>query len=273
MGKGPHGRGTNPQNKNSQTPDNQSTRGMIKALAGINSTVNALYNEYKANSKTDNARKSAEGNWVRGGAIAAIGYAGLTIFIVVATGYQAWTARDQERHQLRAYLGVERIEVDCCSHVTRFDVQSPADANVMRVWVKNFGETPASDVRVRILAATIPFNQPFPNNFNFAIPASHGPPVSFPFAEGSIYDLPTEEHPFLGRAPEIDFMAAQESVGKEIIFGHVEFTDIFSDRRYVDFCQIYYRNLANQIQMDTCPQHNGEAQSEPDTIAGQPPPP
>jgi hypothetical protein len=87
-------------------------------------------------------------------------------------------------------------------------------------------------------------------------------PQSIPFIEVSRYMLPEDEQIFsaalLAPFRSTAVMRAQAHMSKVVLFGHIEFTDIFDVRHYVDFCEVYYVDYFNSAEYEDCPQHNGE---------------
>jgi hypothetical protein len=181
-----------------------------------------------------------------------------------ASAWQGYVARDTESRQLRAYLGVDHIEVVCCKIIDEQRRAGFVTANSIKIFVKNSGQTPASDVRVRALYAEYPYDDPFPQNINFTAPQSSGPPGIFPFIEASFYMLAGQVRFFNSPAEPIATMRIQERLSYGVIYGHVEFTDAFNARRIVNFCRIYRITTVADDEFGECPQHNGE---EPPSLA------
>jgi hypothetical protein len=230
-----------------------------RTYRGLLDILNAIYKEYKANSLAANKKAGEDSKWIRRGTIATIAYGISTLAIILVAGFQAWVARDQERRQLRAYIGLDHIVVDCCSHVDEYSNYGRSSANVAHIFIRNVGQTPASDVRVKVGFAEIyPSSLPFPNSIDFSVEHSTGPPQVLPAIEASRYMLPQAKEFYTAMLQTPAVMRAQSGLSKEVIFGHIEYTDVFQVRRYVDFCQIYYIDFFSNTNFENCPQHNAE---------------
>lgn len=245
--------------RSQNVPDNQKSAKAKREYRGLLNVLHSFLNQYKTNSTNDNERSKQDSKWIKAGAIAAIIYSGLTVVIIVAVICQAWTARDQEQRQLRAYIGIDHIDVDCCGHVDEYSSTEKSTENVVHIYIKNVGQTPASDVRVKMgFVEIFPATLPFPDRINFALEHSTGPPQAFPRIEASRYMLPEDKEFYTATPSPTAIMRAQNGLSKVVLFGHIEFTDVFGTRHYVDFCELYFTDYFGNQNFETCPQHNGE---------------
>jgi hypothetical protein len=229
-----------------------------KLARGFLSLGHAFFEKYKADKYKDQKSKEIDSSWIRHGATAAIIYTAITFVIMVVGGYQVFVSRDTERRQLRAYLGVSKIEMHCCALPDIEQGITREIRKVITVVIKNGGQTPASDVRLRGGQFEYPFDSLFPANLDFDMPISNARPTAAPQTEGSEYLLPGEEKPFSIPAAALAIMRTQERLSRVIIYGHVEGTDVFGDRHVTDFCKIYSFDFDGTENFTGCPGHNGE---------------
>jgi hypothetical protein len=96
-----------------------------------------------------------------------------TIFLWGATRDLVDGAEKAERRQLRAYVGVEKLEFECpdlngkCSEVEPADLTIPGliHKNFLVVKVRNFGQTPARDVTVYAYSVFADFPARLPDDY------------------------------------------------------------------------------------------------------------
>ena len=89
------------------------------------------------------------------------------------TGNQWLTAVDSEKRQLRAYVGVEYLKIECAScdsekYIPILPVPGTIAKDFFRISVRNSGVTPARKLKVTTSAVTTTWPNKLPDDFNFA---------------------------------------------------------------------------------------------------------
>ena len=123
---------------------------------------------------------------------------------------------------------------------------------------KNGGQTPASSVRVSFGFQEYSHGQPFPSDivYNANIYASptageHATRTSYYMLQGDI------EH--FWTVPNFPmFLRATNGISSVVIYGTIEFVDIFGDTHMTDFCRMYQAFTDKRRGYEDCPEHNGE---------------
>lgn len=241
-----------------------------KIARGFLALGQTFFNTYKAEIAKAEKDKDAERKWLKLGAKAAIVYTVITAVIMGINVYQASISKrqvriseDTEIRQLRSYLGISKIEVVCCD-LPNIEGPPREVRQIIRITVKNGGQTPSSDVRVRLGQLELPFFQPnISPNMNFDDPVSSGAAAITPFSEASLYILPGLEKSFAGPAATLPIMRAKSRQARVVIYGHVEGTNVFSERNVTDFCEVYSVGPDGLDNFEACPQHNNERPNKP----------
>jgi hypothetical protein len=188
--------------------------------------------------------------------LAAIGGIGAAIF----SGWQAWVAGDNEKRQLRAYLAVTSIGLTCPS-CGNSEYKAPAQGGVgttqdaLHLVVKAASVTPAYDVHVDHLDW-----QYFPKNMLHPVnPTFTKYPNVANVAESRNTILPGDTKPFQTVVRVADFDAAINGKFNLLIYGTINYVDIFDRPWGADFCYIFYGNgtIYNST-FAACPYHNGD---------------
>lgn len=150
----------------------------------------------------------------------------------IDTGRLVRTARDTERRQLRAYIGILDGELRCtsCEQIRTGALKAPApgyrDSDMVWLTVQNGGQTPAYDVAVYLFTKEMPFGEQLPLDFKYPdYPLSTDePPVSHVMANPG-------EKPQCGIELSQDiitqFVRAQNNLVTIYIYGHADYKDIF----------------------------------------------
>ncbi|MEI9891284.1 MAG: hypothetical protein WDN45_12750 [Caulobacteraceae bacterium] len=149
----------------------------------------------------------------------------VTLWLVRKTEGLIRSAEKSSERQLRAYLSVSGMAfVEQDQHGTKFEVKTT---------IKNFGQTPAHDVRFRgrleVLATNVI------QNFDFAL-------VEIPTPEG-VFLGPTQEKFYSNLLDRIlPPLAVSDLLNpsgghKAVIWGTVWYKDAFGRRRYTNFCR------------------------------------
>jgi hypothetical protein len=196
-------------------------------------------NKHSDPAKQDQGRK-LEKFAVLVAALAAFASAG-----AAGTGaWQASIASDTEKRQLRAYVGVESLKVECPScndanYVAVIPVPGAIIKDFILVTVRNSGTTPARKLKVQTNWTRTPWGNGLPENFDF--PDSEGivvPGISHT-ADSNVIIPNTSfvNHGGIGDAR--DFISAREKKIVLFIYGHIDYIDIFDKLQTTTFCYVY----------------------------------
>ena len=181
----------------------------------------------------------------------------MTAVIMIVGIIQAGITRDAENKQLRSYFSVEKISVECCM-IPNEEGPPVETKQLVRVSVKNGGQTPGSNVRVRVGEIEIPFLISDTSGLNFDDPVTSKMTPRAPFSEASLYMLPGATKDFSAPINPVHVMRALARMSRLIIYGHIEAIDVFGDRRVTDFCQTYSWSARHEETFTACPDHNNE---------------
>jgi hypothetical protein len=181
------------------------------------------------------------------------------VFIFIYTsiqGCQLWVIRDQERHQLRAYINTDGAWLKCpsCDTITstlrqktRADQQNidilvkPNINDRFFVVIKNFGQTPADNILVHISFEVLPPFQQLPDNFTYA---DKLPPLI-----GNV--IPGENAGWLGNGQQgpwtyyltsdaiAGIIKARVGLATVYVYGHIDYEDIFGYKHRRPFVFLY----------------------------------
>jgi hypothetical protein len=147
-----------------------------------------------------------------------------------------------ERRQVRAYVGVSDIRFDFL-HISDINWKAPDPLpasgyiyeDKILVTVKNFGETPAYELRIvvnwRLLA---PFGVHPPTDYSFP---EYAPVV--PVTASEVLD---KGHIFTGTinvGDMRDFQAAEAKVANLYVYGRILYTDVYGRRWRREYCYVY----------------------------------
>ena len=236
------------------------------ALAAINENLKSLAEEYKKNNKTssDNGRK----NFRLELAVAfGIGlYTLITAGLLIAGLYQNKTsseqlrvAQDTEKRQLRAYLGIMSIQLQCpdCDSISYRERQigkGIAETKDIIIFdVKASGVTPAYNVHLYANWQPIPSVVPYVVNIPF--PEF---PSTVSIVESRPTILPNEHAPFFVAINIEIFQNARLGKIHLRVYGHVDYDDVFGAGWQAEFCYVYQPSIGGGDMFTTCPEHNGD---------------
>jgi hypothetical protein len=152
--------------------------------------------------------------------------------------------RQSSERQLRAYVGIENIEIDCpnlsnLNYVKYVPSPGTMSPDVINITVKNFGTTPANKVHVLANWGGIQFGARLPDNFDFPvtdIASLAGPqglrptwtkPALFP---GQVFVQTIAINNAIG------FIHAAAGQITMIVWGRVYYVDMFGQNRETLFC-------------------------------------
>lgn len=190
------------------------------------------------------------------GAIAVTGVIGACIFNNQLTTMQGQLAQmkraadvadDTSKRQLRAYVGLARFEIEVPNLTVANYQPSPSPlpagvvfADFMRAEVKNYGQTPATDVSVHMNFVFIPtFAQDLPDNFGYPdYEAVTGAGVGI-VASRQIIEPGKSIEP---RTALPDISALRDAPARKtsvFFYGHIDYTDIYDRRWRKSYCYSY----------------------------------
>lgn len=171
---------------------------------------------------------------------------------------QVEIARDTAKRQLRAYLSIVSIALDCVNCEKRKNGETISRRrNVkpdlrLRVNVKNFGATPAYGVQVCGGEKFLETGESLPTNYSFECDKSCAtcPKITIgPGTETTISPPPLVSD---------EAMMALAGFGQLYYYGTINFIDTYRSNRSLPFCWIYERG--NGDFMLACPFHNSPAE-------------
>jgi hypothetical protein len=174
------------------------------------------------------------------------------IFVIattVATGWAAYFTQqqwevtsDQEKRQLRAYVGIVPGDVENLGDIGK------QTWNASR---KNYGQTPAYDVAIVAYGQSIIHTgEPIPTN----------PPLPPPDIRGAITLFPTADLALRLKGIAINKEKLTEFLNADgfqlVYFGTIQYHDIFDQRHFTYFCWMYSRDHPNGKDAEGCLGHN-----------------
>jgi hypothetical protein len=136
-------------------------------------------------------------------------------------------SEEQARLELRAYVGVESGVGGWDD--TAADLDRPQSLQ-QHVVVKNYGATPAHQVRMIARLVIQPYPLPDTFNFNVPLPVEHSVSTLSP-TEPAIVIASTDVTP-----RQLAALSAEHSESRIYVFGRVTYMDIFGDGRQTNFC-------------------------------------
>jgi len=150
-----------------------------------------------------------------------------------------------ERHserELRAYVGIDSIELDCPSLMFPEETYTPQPtnpgvvyANFSRIKIRNFGQTPAYKTEVWAgWAGARPFPANLSQDFKFEVRADTGVTVSNQILHQK------QMHVAKIAIPDIRFLYRAEAQTESIfLYGYIDYEDGFKRRWRTHFCYGY----------------------------------
>ncbi|MFZ1905197.1 MAG: hypothetical protein WAU56_07380 [Steroidobacteraceae bacterium] len=154
-------------------------------------------------------------------------------------------ADDTSKRQLRAYVGVERFDVELPNLTAPKYQPLPAAPGIvfsdfMRAEIKNYGQTPATDVSVHMNFQPVP-------DFGADLPADFGYPDYEAFQGTSVEVFASRQIVEPGKSIETRTVlrdisalrAAHAGKARVFFYGHIDYTDIYNRRWRKDYCYSY----------------------------------
>jgi hypothetical protein len=137
--------------------------------------------------------------------------------------YQAMTIRDSARQQLRAYVG------------SRIEIKTGPNSEIF-IWLENNGQTPARGLKSFAGWQFIPAGQQLPANFAFA---NAGDCPDAARSLGTLFPkTPLRTGNLICPAITQKILLVQRNELNAVLYGHVDYQDIFDEARRTQFCWI-----------------------------------
>ena len=152
-----------------------------------------------------------------------------TLITILVSGYQAWVARRSAHFQLRAYVAVDTI---------RFEDGGMVKPKRPKIYIKNFGHTPANSVTIRSSDISIKQKEDFTAAF---VNNAYKAPRQL-LAPTQTYSTWTH-HPTMYR-PEYFGQKTVEQNGDQtedifVVFGAITYADVYGAWWVTRFCHRY----------------------------------
>jgi hypothetical protein len=195
-------------------------------------------------------------------------YFWLLLITAIATSAAAYftcnqwlTAVDSEKRQLRAYVGIEYIKIECPScnsekYTPILPVPGTIANDVFRVSIRNSGGTPARKLMFFISWVATPWPQGLANDFNFPDGARITVPGAAKETSVVVVHPNTSYESNAAIADANQFIAARNKTALLWVFGHIDYVDIFDAPQTTTFCYLY-EPWQNQEKLSVaCGRHN-----------------
>jgi|SRR5579862_209379 len=210
----------------------------------IVAAINALGEKYEASQKGRPEHDEQTLKWAKRATIGVGLYTLITVAILAAAIYSAWTSRDTEITSLRAYVSFDASKVGV------------TDTETM-LFLDNFGQTPAKDVHIWSSWEFVPFGEDLPADFLFLVkpPCGGGPPKQ-KIVPGPITVWPKNPIRSHGYHCPDDAVQLKRAANNEInafMYGFITYLDIFDRQRRTNFCYLYYPAIGTALM---CSRHN-----------------
>jgi len=175
-------------------------------------------------------------------------------------------AEDTSKRQLRAYVGVERMELRCAGFSD--PNYKPAELSpgyifkdVISVTFKNFGLTPAYDVQIWVNWVPMPYPQRLPDAFPYPDYGVTGFDVPAPTRTRHILHK-DQSHTSIIAIPDLrPFIATRRQETMLYIYGHIDYRDIYGRRCKATFCQSWEPWSSVGVEFVPYQEHNDETEA------------
>ena len=171
--------------------------------------------------------------------------AAVTIGLIIVGFGTIRTMARTERRQLRAYVGIEKIELVFRANVQQIEGAKKGEIgwiwpDVLLVHYRNFGQTPASRVYIHVNWEPMKFGVFLPDSFTYpdrfsAWYEGAEPIMSYEFVDGG--------QPRTTSINIDDASVFKEAKAKRAwnvyVYGHIDFTDIYGSRWQRNYCYLY----------------------------------
>lgn len=221
-----------------------------KALHEIARAIHAFAGQHKAEQDKNIKNNRKLRRWTRAATIGTWVYTIFTFFIIIVaikafleTRRAANIADDAEKRQLRAYVSTTAKSVDNFNTVRNV---------IIRLALKNFGQTPAYHVRICGWASI--FSYPMDANYKFpecAYVPNEVTMTAFPQAE---YNPDVDK---LGVLTPTETASVADGTKARIgVYGTTWYTDAFGAEHVTHFCHLYNGRGITNSTSEFCDQHN-----------------
>jgi hypothetical protein len=176
----------------------------------------------------------------------------IAVFLVltfIATAFAAYYAREQwltavdnEKRQLRAYVGIESLNVECGSCNDEKYVPTLAGTlskDFFRISVRNSGKTPAKKLRNFINWVSTPWPSDLPIDFKFEDGAKINVPGTVDITALVAVQPNTSYESIIKITDATPLINARSKKTILWVFGHIDYVDIFDATRVTTFCYVY----------------------------------
>lgn len=214
----------------------------------------AKYDHYTARCRTAKqtitrycrGRREAYGGWEQEKKVIEVLAVVLILLYTIIQGWQLWVIRDQEKRQLRAYVGTDGLVFDCsiCLQLAGLPKGTPITEPVTDViddrknyklllMIKNFGVTPTYDIIAYINFQTVPVMELLRDDFSYADKTPERPKsiIQYGMTTGILGGGQEKQWRYpLSKNRIIEIARAARSDVGLFIYGHIDYTDIFNVR-------------------------------------------
>lgn len=173
---------------------------------------------------------------------------------------------DTAKQQLRAYLGIEKLEVTEPGSQGVYDIgDGRTGENITAITIKNFGSTPAYKVLAQLNFFTTQIGDQIKEDFTFPDPENQIA-ESYRYHNLTIID---PGHNFMGYGfypseLRLMFTTANAVQINLFVYGHIDYTDVFNRRWRRDFCFHYSPKADPGNRFLPYSRHNDEYQIDAD---------
>jgi hypothetical protein len=188
-----------------------------------------------------------------------------TFFLWLATRNLVSGADDASQRQLRAYVGVERMELRCTGFnnpnytpVERTLGYVHQDFLVMIF--KDFGLTPAYDVRIWVNWQPMPYPQRLPDKFGYPDQGMASPDQPQPTLSQHIVHKDQRYTAIIAIVDLRPFIATRNQQTMLYIYGHIDYRDIYRRRWQATFCQSWEPWSPVGVEFVPYSEHNDETE-------------
>jgi hypothetical protein len=186
-----------------------------------------------------------------------------TFLLWVATRNLVRGADDTSQRQLRAYLGVERIQLssqnlDAADYKPAGRFRGLVHRDFLLVTVRNFGSTPAYDVRIWVNWQTMPFAQRLPDAFEFLDRGVVSPNVPQPTLSQHILHRDQNHLAQIAIRDLRPFISTNRQERSLYVHGHIDYRDIYRRRWSATFCQSWEPWTKSGVEFIPYREHNDE---------------
>jgi hypothetical protein len=172
-------------------------------------------------------------------------------------------SRETAERQLRAYVGVQHICLKCpgLSDQNYMPIErrvGHVNKDFIVVTIKNFGLTPAYDVRIWVNWTTTNFAESLPYGFSYQDYEIKESPS--PISSQHILQRDQQNDSNIAIFDLRPFISTQKQQSMLYIYGHIDYIDIYSRRWSAVFCQSWEPWSDAGLEFVPYQEHNGETE-------------